>query len=303
MQRRILSALLVSGMIGLGCSSDGGGPAGPGSNNNGGGTGFTARIDGTAWSSSASTIQVTGNPSNPGPGQLIISGIDLNTGRSVQLILAFVSGPGTYPLGVNMLSTPGGTGTAVVAGSSWLTPLSGAAGSVEITARTATRIAGSFEFTGDALIGATPPQRTVTEGAFDITVSAGLPPLPTLQGSTMSAELGGADWNAATIVATQPSATSFSFSASNTEYTITASPKQPVAAGNSYGIPSQMSFTVVHTATGNSWAATAGGDIGSWTIESFTDEGMSGSFSGTIPGLSAPSALTIVGGVYSFEFM
>ena len=302
MQRRILGALLVSGVIGLGCGSDGGGPTGPG-NTNDGGTGFTARIDGSAWSSNANTIQVTGNPSNPGPGQLIISGIEAGTGRGIQLILSYIDGPGSYPFGVNFLTTPGGTASVIIAPNSWLTPFSGAAGSVEITARTATRIAGTFAFTADAIAGATPPQRGVTNGAFDITVSTGLPALPTQPGSTMSGTLGGSAWNAATIVASSPAAGLFSLSGNSTEYTITASPKQPVVAGNSYGIPSQMSFTVIRTGTADSWAATSGPDIGTWTVDSFTSEGMSGSFQGTIPGLSVGTSLTIAGGTYSLEFL
>lgn len=301
MRRALLAASLLSGLLGLGCGSDGG-PAGPGSNN-GGGTGFTARIDGQAWASSASAIQVTGNPSNPGPGQLTISGIDLNTGRSVLLILAFVSGPGTYPLGVNVLSTPGGTGSAVVAGSSWLTPLSGAAGSVEITARTATRIAGSFSFTADAIGGATPAQRTVTDGTFDITVSSGLPDLPTQEGSVLRATLGGDPWHGATVVTTSPGPGSFSLSATTTEYSITAVSKVPIVAGNSYAIPSQVGFTVIRIGTSDSWSAAAGPDIGTWTVDSFTDTGSSGNFSGEIPALNAAGPLTVADGEFSLEFL
>ena len=154
----------------------------------------------------------------------------------------------------------------------------------------------------DALLSALPAQRSVTSGAFDITVSSGLPALPTRDGSTMRATIEGNAWNGATIVALNPGAGTFSVSGSSTDYTFMVTPKQLIAAGNSYGIPSQISLTVSRTGTADSWAAISGPDIGSWTIDSFTAAGMSGSFSGTIPGLSVGTALSIEDGEFSFEF-
>jgi len=302
MRRAILSAVLVSGLLGLGCGGSDGGPAGPGNNNNGGGNSFTAVIDGSNWTSSQMTIQLTGDAGNPQASPLVISGYENASGFSVQLFLGFIGSTGSYPLGVNAGSTAGGTAQVVHAPDIWMTPFSGAAGSLEVTTLTATRIAGTFAFTADALLSALPAQRSVTNGAFDITVSGGLPALPTRAGSTMRATIDGGAWNGATIVALNPGAGSFSVSGTNTAYSFTVTPKQPVAAGNSYGIPSQISLTVIRTGTADSWAAIGGADIGTWTIDSFTAAGMSGSFSGTIPGLSVGSALSIVDGEFTFEF-
>ncbi|MBM4117616.1 hypothetical protein FJ251_07690 [bacterium] len=302
MRRAFLSAVLASGLLGLGCGGDGGGPAGPGNNNNGGGSSFTAVIDGSNWTSSQLSIQLTGDAGNPQASPLVISGYENASGFSVQLFLGFIGGTGSYPLGVNAGSTAGGTAQVVLAPDIWLTPFSGAAGNLEVTTLTATRIAGTFAFTADALLSALPAQRSVTSGAFDITVSTGLPALPTRAGSTMRATTEGSAWNGATIVALNPGAGTFSLSGSSTDYTFMVTPKQLVAAGNSYGIPSQITFTVNRTGTADSWAAISGADVGTWTIDSFTAAGMSGSFSGTIPSLSAGTPLTITGGEYACEF-
>jgi len=301
MRRAVLGAVLVSGLLGLGCGGDGGGPAGPG-NNNGGGNSFTAVIDGNAWTSSQVSLQLTGDAGNPESSPLVISGYENASGFSVQLFLGFIGGVGSFPLGVNAGSTAGGTAQLVLAPDIWTTPFSGAAGSLEVTERTATRIAGTFAFTADALLNVLPATRTVTSGAFDLTVSTGLPALPTQVGSTMTATIDGGAWNGATIVALNPGAGTFSVSGSNTAYSFMVTPKQPVAAGNSYGIPSQISLSVIRTGTADSWAAIGGADIGTWTIDSFTAAGMSGSFSGTIPGLSVGTPLTIAGGEFAFEF-
>ncbi len=301
MRRVILGAVLVSGLLGLGCGGSGGGPAGPG-NDNGDGNSFTAIIDGDPWTSSELSLQITGNPGDPESSPLIISGYEIASGFSVQLFLGYIGGEGTFPIGVNAGTTAGGTAQLVLSPDIWMTPFSGAAGSVTITARTATRIAGTFDFTADALLNVLPATRTVTSGAFDITVSAGLPALPTQVGSTMTASIGGAAWNGATIVALNPGAGTFSVSGSSTDYTFSVTPKQPVAAGNSYGIPSQINLSVMRTGTADSWAAIGGADIGTFTIDSFTATGMTGSFSGTIPGLSVGTPLTITDGEFAFEF-
>ncbi len=282
-----------------GCGGGGGGgPTGPGGGGGGGGGGnsFTAVIDGTAWTSDSSAISVTGSASATRAGLLIISGYETSSNRGLSLAISFFIGPAVQPLGVNSATTPGGSGTVMLPPDSWLTPMSGAAGFVTLTERSATRIAGSFNFTAAALAGATPAQRVVTGGAFDITVPAGLPPLPTGVGSTATATIGGSPWYAATIVGLHPGSGTFSLSASNTAYSLTLVPKVPVSAGNSYGIPSQMGVTVLREGTAESWWGGTGADIGTVTISTFDAHRLVASFSGILPALNAPAALTLAGG-------
>ncbi len=288
-----LAFLLLLVGLAAGCGGGDNGPVNPGG---GGGNTFTATIDGQAWASDTALIQVSGSAAPTRTGTLVISGFQASSGRSLSLILSFFIGPATQPLGVNTGTTPGGTATVSATPNSWLTPLNGAAGFVTLTARTDQRIAGSFFFTADALAGATPATRAVTAGAFDITIDAGLPPLPTGVGSTAIASLGGTPWNAATIVGLIPGSGIFSLGADNTAYSISISPKLPVAAGNTYGIPSQMNMTVIRTGTADSWAAITGPDIGTVTITTFEANRLVASFSATLPPLNAPSSLTVTGG-------
>lgn len=295
-----LPFVLLAGCLTLllcaGCGGGGGGPSGPGGGGDGDGNTFTAVIDGVAWTSDEAAVTVTGNSTPNRAGTLIISGFQTSSNRGLSLAISFFSGPAVQPLGVNTITTPGGSGTVMVLPDSWLTPMSGAAGFVTLTERSATRIAGTFNFTATALAAATPAERVVTDGAFDITVAAGLPPLPTGVGSTAAATIGGAPWYAATIVGINPGSGTFSLTASNTAYTLTFVPKVPVSAGNSYGIPSQMAVTVTRDGTTDSWWGGLGADIGSVTISTFEANRLVATFSGTLPALNAPAALAVSGG-------
>lgn len=287
--------LLASIVVFTACGGGGDGPTGPGGGGGSGNT-FTAVIDGTAWTSDASAITVTGNSAATRAGTLIISGFQTSSNRGLSLAISFFSGPAVQPLGVNTVTTPGGSGTVMFLPDSWLTPMSGAAGFVTLTERSATRIAGTFNFTASALAGATPAQRVVTNGAFDITIPAGLPPLPAGVGSTAAATIGGAPWYAATIVGIHPGSGTFSLTASNTAYTLSFVPKVPVSAGNTYGIPSQMAVTASREGTTDSWWGGLGPDIGSVTISAFEANRLVATFSGTLPALNAAAALSITGG-------
>jgi hypothetical protein len=162
--------------------------------------------------------------------------------------------------------------------------------------RTATRIAGTFHFTAEASVGTTPPTTSVTDGAFDITVAAGLPPLPTGVGSTAGATLGTTPWNAATIAGINGGAGSFSLNAFTNEYSITFVTKVPVSAGNTYGIPSQMDMQVAHFGTADSWSGGTGADVGSVTITTFDANRLIATFGATLPPAGTGSALEVTGG-------
>ncbi|MBK9304442.1 MAG: hypothetical protein IPM94_11275 [bacterium] len=290
---RPILLLLLFLSAGCGGSDD---PAGPDGGGGDGDNTFTATIDGLAWASDTNLIGVSGSASPTRPGTLTLSGYQSSSGRAITLSLSFFIGPATQPLGVNVGTTPGGVGTVLVATDSWLTPLSGAAGFVTLSARTDERIAGTFHFTADALAGAVPATRSVTAGAFDITIDAGLPPLPAGVGSTAVANVGGAPWYAATIIGLNPGAGVFSLGADNTAYSISITPKIPVAAGNTYGIPSQMNLTVIRTGTADSWAAITGPDIGTVSITMFTADRLVASFEAELPPLNATAPLLVTGG-------
>lgn len=300
MNRWIGSALLA---VVLACVSCGGedNPAGPGDGGGGGGGGgggnvFTATIDGQPWKADGNLIFVTGNATPTRQGALLITGSQASSGITLGLNLAFIIGPATQPLGVNAGTTPGGTVTITDSPDVWMTPLNGAAGFVTITARTATRIAGTFHCTAATLPPAAAGTRSVTDGKFDITVPAGLPDLPTGVGSTAIASIGGTPWNAATIVGINPGGGTFSVAADNTAYSITLLPKQPVSAGNTYGIPSQMTVQVIRTGTTDSWWGGLGADVGTITITTLAADRLVATFSGNLVALNASGPLAVTGG-------
>jgi len=292
--------VLVFAVLGCGDGGGDGGGGQAGGGGNPGGTSLSARIDGEPWAAVDDFIQVSGNPGAPRLGTIVLNGVEVATGQGLTLALSFISGPGTYPLGVNIGTTPGGTGQVTAPPDSWLTPLSGDAGTVTVSVRTATRIAGTFSFSADPLLGGGPPAE-VRDGKFDITVSAGLPPLPTGGGSTVSATFDGSPWNGATVVGLSPGADLLSLSASNTAYSLSMTPKVPVAAGNSYHIPSQISLTVIRMGTAESWTAIVGEDIGTWTIDTFSATRATGRFDATLPKSGGGAALDVSEGIYDLD--
>lgn len=294
--------VLALGLLAIGCGGgdDGGGPAGPGNGGGGGGGGgnsFTATIDGTNWSSDKNLIQVSGSATPTRQGLLIISGYSVAAKRNVTLDLSYIVGPATQPLGVNTGSNPGGAAGVTINTDLWLTPLNGKAGFVTITARTDKRIAGTFNFTAEpAVPGTLPATRTVTNGKFDITVDAGLPPLPTGVGSTTTANLGGTPWNGATIVGIRTGPSVFGVTSSTTEYQMSFTTGVPISSTGAYGIGTQMILQVLEIGSGNAWAAVGGPDAGTLNITSLDANRVIGNFTATLPRVGGGTALTITSG-------
>jgi hypothetical protein len=177
----------------------------------------------------------------------------------------------------------GGTGLVSDPPNSWLTALNGEAGSVTITTRTDSRIAGTFQFDATNVPGTAAGIARVTNGEFDITVSGGLPPLPTGFGSSVSANLDGDFWNAATIVANSPSFGAFNLVGSTTEFSISIVPKVQVSAGETYGIPFQIDLLITRIGSDDTWHAEGGPNVGTVTITEFTNDALVGAFQGSIP--------------------
>ena len=261
----------------------------------GGSTGnqMTAKLDGQAWTGSA---QVQGGQAGARMGNINIIGTKLSPQVIVTLSLSYIDGPGTYPLGVNFLTNAGGTAIVSKASEFWTTPMSGAAGSVTITMRTATRIAGTFAFTAEKTVGEGAPI-VVTDGEFDITKAAGLPALPTGKGSTLSADLGDAHWNAATI---SVEAAGEHIGGSSTDYVMGLSVNQTPVAGRSYAIGRDATVSSERADNNDSWLSATQDSVGYISISRVTSERLEGTFAGHLdPHGTASSPLVITNGSFS----
>jgi len=277
-KRTLIPALL--GVLAAGCGDD---SVGPGTSNNR----MSATIDGQDWEADPSTVTVANYYWFWRQGTLSISGRGISNDRSITLLLSFIHGPGTYPLGVGYESRGGGPGYVSEPPNSWRTPYNGEAGTVTITTRTDTRIAGSFEFDATQLPGTAPSTTLVRNGEFDITVSGGLPDLPTELSSTFSATLDGYPWNAAIMSATTADFAEFDLGGGTMEsFFIRIFPKVHVEVGQTYGIPGQIDFQISRRCESSGaciWRSEGGPDTGSVTITEFTDERLVGTFQGSIP--------------------
>ncbi|MGE0159924.1 MAG: hypothetical protein AB7T31_10990 [Gemmatimonadales bacterium] len=266
---------------------------------------MTAMISDTAFA--ADTLIITLNSSQPGA--LVIAGTDfvgLTGSKSIQLNLAYLAGPATLPLGVNILTNAGGGATLqIVAGSSatsYNTPMSGAAGTLTVTSLTATRLVATFSFTADPVaLGFT---RNVTSGALDIALPTGFAPAPaTNRGSRISATINGQPWNGATVLGTgNLGAGTISLGGSNTVYSVLILPF-PSASVDSLSIAAgEVSVAVQLLSASQFWGGP--GSTGSVTFTSLGNNYATGTFDGilTASGGGATGTLTISGGTFETRF-
>jgi len=195
--RPLLAARAALALGAFGCGSD----TGPTSVAAGGGS-FSASIDGSAWTADVSNAEAR----HAQPGKYVLSGTKI-TGTSslgLEIDLYNIAGPGTYPLGVGD-KVFGGIGWVIAAEppTYWLTPNSGASGTVTIATLTSSRIAGSFSYNAPAytVIGNATGTRAVTNGTFDlpIRITGTVGAVATNAGGKMSAVIGGSPWNAANV--------------------------------------------------------------------------------------------------------
>lgn len=313
------SSRRVTGFLVLCASSTvaacGGGGAGPGAGAGGSGASgsihLRATVDGQAWAADQATIQVTGSAGTPG--FLNISGTRLASASnflSLTMALGFINGPGTYPLGVNQGTTPGGMVTILdqSAGATglWATDFSGSRGAVTITSMSATRFAGTFQFTAPPQLGSTVTNtRTVTDGDFELAVPATfMAPPADDAGSTMSAMFGGQPWNAATVTGLGSTSLGvLSFGGSTTGISLSLVTQMAVQAGNTYD---QTAVKLMATGAGASCCWAGLGDISSVTITSLTAARVAGTFSATLPpasGSAAAGPLVITGGTFDVRIV
>jgi uncharacterized protein DUF6252 len=314
--RSLIAPALVGALLAA-CSGDTTGPSNSNTsgnnngNNNGGnstGTRMTATIDGQSWSAATATGGVVALQFSPRSGGYTIIGTQLSsTGTltgTITLTVNNISGPGTYPLGVDAVSVYGGfAGITSTPGGTWITPISGAAGTVTITALTATRIAGTFSFNATPSSGGATGTRVVTNGVFDAPFSGSVTipsTLPDSVGGKMSATLNGTAWNAA-IVSAGTSLGYISLSGINDRQTLIFTLPQPAAAGT-YQLSNNAGFIL--KAWDPNAVAPAGarccwgvvGDIGTITFTSLTKTRAKGTITATLspqPGTAATGQLVI----------
>jgi uncharacterized protein DUF6252 len=287
--RTLLAALILTAACG------GGGTE----NNSGGNANFTAKIDGASWTSTALSTQAVINNNAT---FTIVGASAGSTPTALSLTLYYSNAPGTYPLGVGG-TVPGGIATLSLTSSFWSTPLSGAAGTVTISAVSATHITGTFSFTGTPFTVGSTGNKVVTEGQFDLPVTgSGSLTVPDNLGSKFGGTLGGSPWNAATVVTvTHPSSGTMTIGASNVDYNINliVSGFTGVATYTlGTGVARQATVTKLTGGTTQTWGgslATSGGTV---TVTSYTQTRVKGSYNITLqPGVvfPGPGPLTLTG--------
>lgn len=296
--RRLLqsiSAALTVAAAAAGCGSDSGTTPDPATGP------MSASIDGQAWAADENLATALAVPLVPGSfivqGTHVLSGSDALT---LQMLLYNISGPGTYPLGVGP-TVYGGSGLVSTAAAGWGTPLSGAAGTVVITALTPSRIAGTFEYTAEASVGSATGTRVVTGGQFDLLLGNAtdpLPPLPGNAGGFFRADVGGSSFNASTVAASTVS--SNLIITSTTEDRNVGIVLQSVTAPGDYALTTSApsrTMSVIELGSSVQWGAGTG-MTGTVSVTSLTGERAIGSFTATLAPVSGTSSTLTLSGTF-----
>jgi len=275
-----------------GCGGDSVGPKGGGSG------ALSAQIDGQAWTADASRITVTAGSASI-PGSLVVTGTKVLSATdytTISLEVGYIAGAGTYPLGVNLVSTAGGIGQVIQQSASAFetrqTGLSGNGGTLTVNLITNTRIVGTFSFTATPILSATyTGSRNVTSGSFDLPLPAGFVLVPANNyGSSVGMKLNGAGWNAATIVGIGSSGV-FGITATTDAYSVSLTSVTAVTGAGSYALGTNVTMSVIETATGHSWGGTTN-QTGTVTITSLAGGRVAGTVSGTLTGTAGSLAIT-----------
>lgn len=257
---------------------------------------LSATIDGQAWSADAATIMALATSPNV-PGSLGFTGGSASGAvRNLSFHLGRIPGPGTYPLGVNQLSGAGGLATWLNAPGSWMTPLSGNAGTITIQSLGDGWTSGTFSFQAGSSAAGTSGQIAVTGGRFRVPLSASWTTVSSDQvGSVVTATIDGERWNGATVVGSSAEAALAGFSAASTDYTINlaVAPISGPESGPISTINPIRRVQVIRVSDGAAWGGTAN-DEGTVSIESLTDARVAGSFSGTLAPIAAPTRPPLV---------
>lgn len=275
------------------------------SNGPGGGSGFTARVDGQSWE--ATPISIAANPIHGLPGALLITGTESNGGvsRSITVTLQNISGPGTYPLGVGS-SVIGGTGLYGEAGDGWVTDSKGTAGTAHITTLTASHIAGTFEFVAQpGQNNSVTEDRVITNGRFDLPFGGAIDAVPANQGSAVTATLGSElyiAWSVNGLLRDHLGGAGFQFSSSTSDHGLSVLLSGTITPGT-YTLSNTGSVRIVsagHNGGDASHCCWGGGntgnDAGTVTITSITGTRVKGTITATLqpqPGKPAQTPLVV----------
>jgi hypothetical protein len=299
-----VAASAIALTVACGGGDGGNGPGGGG----GGSTAFTAKIDGVSWATDDARLQII--PGSTGvPGSLIITGTKVTgtSSTSIQLILGYVNFPANYPLGVNYVSTPGGSGSVIetIPPNSEIrsTPLDGESGLLVLVSNDGTHIKGTFTFVAQPLLGSSlVGNRTITEGTFDFDLPAGyVKPGLVNFGSDMMADLNGDHFYGATALTLGGNGV-FSIGGTTTTLSVSILNSTLVTAPTTLNLLSGVRISVLDFTNGHSWGGISG-DVGS-VHYSGVGARVNGEFSGTLQpntGSGATGTLTITGGSFNMR--
>jgi hypothetical protein len=236
---------------------------------------ISARVDGSAWTSTVTAAQYSN-------GSLIISGADTSSPTRAFGLGVTAGAPGTYQA---TLPSPAASASWTVGSATWQASLVGGSGSVTITSLTSTGASGTFSFSLVPIPGTSASgNKTVTDGTFNVTfaAAASIPAASQAGRAAMTATVNGQAWNGQfkisaswknqflSMVVFDGSSATITFGIGN----VSAPGTYSLAFGNPQG-----SSAIYTNGAGQGWGTAFQGGSGSIVITNITAGGAAGTFS------------------------
>ncbi|NNE08099.1 MAG: hypothetical protein HKN20_06000 [Gemmatimonadetes bacterium] len=309
--KRFPIAVLLGTALAFSCGGGSDDPAGPGDGNgDGNGNGGSNVIGATVGGESFGASSTLSSASYVQAGLYVISGASVSKRSGViSFSMMNIPGPGTYPLGTGA-SVSGGTVVYADGGDAWGTPLSGRAGTITFSTLTADRIAGTFDFVGEAIAGDATGDLVVSDGSFDLPLDPGGPVggVPERNRNVVTLTIDGEPYAASTVGSAGAPPGIFSVSSSSTEFTMTLS-TNGISGPGTFDLATQpgpvsISISDPRLEDTISWGALNGGATGSIVVTSLTEKRIQGTISATLPVTFGPGTdpITITDGFFDIGY-
>ena len=255
---------------------------------------FSAVIDGVPWAANGLYMTAAAQPG----GIFTFGGQNVATGGIIlSMTLYHIGAPGTYPLGVTS-TVPGGSASITLLPNILWSDLTGSSGTVNVTAVSPSNIAGTFSFTASPMPGSSGPNKSVTQGQFNINFpSPGSLTIAPNAGSTFGGLLAGQSWNAATIVnVVHPSSGTLNIGASNDRYSVTINIGGFTGVGiHTLGSVVGKTMMVIDLGTSQSYGGSQSTSAGTVQITAYNSNRVQGTYNATLQRLSPAGSITLSG--------
>lgn len=287
MHRHIVRTLLLAGLTLIACGEDDSQTVAPPGDNGIHGT-MTATIKGEQRN--MTIVSLSAEPGKARSGQFTIEARTRDA--TIWMRLSYVSGPGSYPLGVNTDTNAGGMVTVMTSDDDDMpVSLASTSGTVVVGTRTEARITGTFSFSATSFL-FPGVAFNASNGVFDITMDRGLPALPTGIPNSGSLRVDNVECTATQVLGTKLEDGRYELQVScGYDMTVWIKPRAVIGTPGNYEVPADVELSAFHD---NTWYTSIDGPpTGFLNVLTVESDRVVGTFGGTLTREGGEGTITI----------